>query len=54
VISLREKFGYLFSQIGNADQTPIWFYMLELTTAEHAGEWPLQVRIREQISTDAL
>jgi hypothetical protein len=34
-----------FSQIGNADQTAIWFDMPELTTIELVGERPVQVRM---------
>jgi hypothetical protein len=44
VISLRKKYGYFLSQIGNTDQTPTWFNMLELTTVECVGERSVQVR----------
>jgi hypothetical protein len=44
VISLRKKHSYLLSQIGNSDQTLIWFDMPESTTIEHNGERSVQVR----------
>jgi hypothetical protein len=45
VISLRKKHGYLLSQIGNADQAPVWFDMTESTTIEHVGARSVQIRI---------
>jgi hypothetical protein len=41
VILLRKKHAYLLSQIGNADQTPVWFDMPESTTIEYGDGCPL-------------
>jgi hypothetical protein len=43
VISLTKKHGYLLSQTGSVDQTPIWFDMLETTPIDHVGERSVQV-----------
>jgi hypothetical protein len=45
VISRQKKHGYLLTQIGNTEQTPIWFDMPESTTIEHVGERSVQVRM---------
>jgi hypothetical protein len=45
VISFRRKCGYLLSQIGNADQIPVVFMILDFPTIEHAGDRSAQVRM---------
>jgi hypothetical protein len=37
VIRMREEHSYLLSQIGNADQTPVFFYMPRNTSIEKQG-----------------
>lgn len=44
VINLRKQNRYLLSQIGNADQTPVWFDMPENTTVNVRGERSVQVK----------
>jgi hypothetical protein len=38
VLKLRKQHEYLLGQIGNADQTPVFFNMLESTTVNSAGK----------------
>ncbi|KAL1465896.1 hypothetical protein MTO96_043068 [Rhipicephalus appendiculatus] len=39
VNSLRQQHGYMLGQIGNADETPVWFDMPSSTTVcENAGQ----------------
>lgn len=47
VVLLRKKHKYVLSQIGNADQTPVWFCMPQSTAVEHAGERSVQVRMKQ-------
>jgi hypothetical protein len=47
VIPLRKTHGYLIYQVGNADQTPLWFSMLESFTVEHVGVRLDQVRMTD-------
>jgi hypothetical protein len=45
VISLRQKRGFVLSQIGNADETPIWFDVPQSSTVKHVGKRSDQVRM---------
>jgi hypothetical protein len=45
VLLLRKKDSYHLSQIGNADQTLIWFDMTASDTIEHIGERSVQIRM---------
>jgi hypothetical protein len=45
VISLRKKHGYLLSQIGNTDQTTVWFDMLKSATIERVNVRSVQARM---------
>jgi hypothetical protein len=44
VLTLRKQHQYLLEQIGNADQTSVFFDMLESTTVNSAGERTVQIR----------
>jgi hypothetical protein len=44
VLKLRKQHGYLLRQTGNADQTPVFFDMLESTTVSSVGERTVQIR----------
>ncbi|KAM7287750.1 hypothetical protein ISCGN_031441 [Ixodes scapularis] len=44
VIELRREHGYILSQIGNADQTPVWFDSPENCTANAKGQKSVLVR----------
>lgn len=44
VINLRKTYSYLLGQIGNADQTPVYFEMPYDTTVNEAGAKTVQVR----------
>lgn len=44
VIALRKQHQYIPSQIGNADQTPVWFDMPEGTTVNPVGERSVSIR----------
>ncbi|KAM7292749.1 hypothetical protein ISCGN_025887 [Ixodes scapularis] len=43
VAELQTKNGFMLGQIGNADQTPVWFDMPSRRTVSEKGEW--QVRL---------
>jgi hypothetical protein len=45
VIRLRKNNSYLLSQIGNADQTPLYFNMPTNTTIVGKGEKSVIIRI---------
>lgn len=44
VIDMRKQRGYLMSQIGNADQTPVWFGSPENCIVEMKGKKSVLVR----------
>lgn len=44
VIKMRREHGYIASQIGNADQTPVWFDAPENVTVEAKGKKSIHVR----------
>lgn len=44
IIKLRHAHNYLMSQIGNCDQTPVFFYMPSNTTVNTKGEKTVMIR----------
>jgi hypothetical protein len=43
VISLRKKHSHLLTEIGNANQAPVWSDILESTAVEYVGGKSVQV-----------